>query len=105
MKSFFLGKFRQFDYGPLENWRRYKQFDPPDYDLKKMTIPTLLHYSKNDLLSAVKDVDILAEKLARVNLVGKFLVPYDKWNHLDYVIANDVVSILYEPLLDLMDRF
>lgn len=100
-----VGKFRQYDYGKSENKKRYGQPEPPDYDLSKIKVPTFLHYSKNDLLAAVEDVDILAEKLPADALEAKILIPFDKFNHLDYIIATEAPSLVYDKLIDLMNRF
>lgn len=32
------GHFRQFDYGKMENLRRYKSLYPPDYNLKNIRV-------------------------------------------------------------------
>lgn len=99
------GKFRQFDYGRIKNKRIYGTPQPPDYDLSKINIPTFLHYSKNDLMAAVDDVMTLREKLNPAILEEMILIPFDKFNHLDYIIATDVVNLCYETLLDRMNRF
>lgn len=46
------GKFRQYDYG-WENIFKYHQFHPPEYNLKKIKVPVLLHYGANDWLANV----------------------------------------------------
>lgn len=97
------GKFRQYDYGLLENIRIYGSTSPPDYKLDKITCPIALHYSNNDWLAALKDVDELASKLK--SSIGKFRVPDDKFNHLDYQWATDAKSLLYKRMLSLMERY
>jgi hypothetical protein len=47
---FFLGKFRQFDYGAKGNLAQYGQYQPPDYDLSKVTCPVYIYYAENDWL-------------------------------------------------------
>lgn len=91
-----------YDYGLFGNNERYGSSSPPDYDLKKITAPVYLHYSDNDWLAHVKDVDELASKLG--NLVGKFRVPDGKFNHLDYQWAIDAKSLLYDRVISIMDR-
>lgn len=39
-------KFRMFDYGLTKNLLVYGSFSPPDYNLKAITAPVYLHYSK-----------------------------------------------------------
>lgn len=43
--------FKQFDYGLLGNLLKYKNSEPPEYDLSRVSAPTYLMYSSNDLLS------------------------------------------------------
>ncbi|CAL1688829.1 unnamed protein product [Lasius platythorax] len=97
------GKFRQYDYGWISNKIRYGSFTPPVYDLKNIEVPVYLHYSSNDWLSNVKDVDRLYTELG--NPFGKFRVPHNSFNHLDFMWANDVKTLLYDKILSLMTNF
>lgn len=91
-----------YDYGIFGNQNRYGQLTPPEYPLGLVTAPVYLHYSDNDWLAHVTDVDELAGKLG--NLVGKFRVPDGKFNHLDYTYAIDAKSLLYDRIISIMDR-
>lgn len=97
------GKFRRYDYGLVLNLIRYGSLTPPDYDLKAVTAPVFLHYSDNDWLAAVKDVDELASKLG--NLAGKLKVPDPKFNHLDYTYAKDADTLLYNRILSIIETY
>lgn len=44
------GHFRQYDFGTLINLSKYRQLEPPDYSLSKVTCPVALYYSNNDWL-------------------------------------------------------
>lgn len=92
-----------FDFGLTKNLIKYGSLSPPDYNLKAVTAPVFLHYSDNDWLAAVKDVDELASKLG--NVVGKFRVPDPKFNHLDYTYATDADKLLYERVLSFIERY
>lgn len=95
-------KFRMFDFGLTTNLLKYGSFSPPDYNLAAVTAPVYLHYSDNDWMASVKDVDELASKLG--NLVGKFRVPDAKFNHLDYTYATDADTLLYNRVLSYIER-
>lgn len=96
-------KFRQFDHGLIENFRRYGKFSPPDYELYKVTAPVALHYCVNDWLSSVKDVEILAEQLPNVH--AKIKVPHPPFGHLDYIWGMHANELLYEKILGIMNFF
>lgn len=83
--------------------KHYNSAHPPEYDLTKADVPIALHYSRNDWMAAERDVERLAEKLP--NVIGRFLVKFDKFNHLDYMWAIDVRPFLYDRVLDLINRF
>ncbi|XP_029160355.1 lipase 3-like [Nylanderia fulva] len=97
------GKFRQYDYGWVENRKKYGSINPPLYDLSKISVPVSLHYGSNDWLAHVKDVDKLYKELG--NPYGKFRVPHDSFNHLDFMLANNVKTLLYDKILSIMAQF
>lgn len=95
------GRFAQFDYGFMENLRRYGYVDPPDYRLHNVTVPIILHYSLNDRLAAKVDVLKLHSKLRNAHLKE---VKHPKFNHADFVWAKTVETLLYNDVLDLFNR-
>ncbi|PSN34873.1 Lipase 3 [Blattella germanica] len=98
----FPGKFRQYDHGAIKNWLEYGQSEPPEYNLNKITAPVALFYSDNDWLAAETDVDQLLNKLG--NPLGKFRVPFDKFNHLDYMWAIHGPELVYNDIIELMSQ-
>ncbi|KAL0110379.1 hypothetical protein PUN28_013789 [Cardiocondyla obscurior] len=97
------GKFRQYDYSWFANLLKYGSLSPPDYDLGKIKVPISLHYGTNDWLLDVKDVDKLYKELG--NPFGKFRVPHEKFNHLDFMWAKDAKDLLYDKILSVMTNF
>ncbi|XP_011498525.1 PREDICTED: lipase 3-like [Ceratosolen solmsi marchali] len=97
------GTFRKYDYGSIGNLKRYGKVFPPSYDLKNVRVPVALHYSSNDWLANIKDVNKLYSKLP--NKIGKFYVKYKKFNHIDYLFAKDVKHLLYDKILTLMSVY
>ncbi|EDW76556.2 uncharacterized protein Dwil_GK14602 [Drosophila willistoni] len=100
------GGFYKYDYyNPDENRRRYGDsgaIQPPQYKLKNVDCKVALFYSRNDLLTAVKDVDRLSRILP--NVVHKQLMAYEKFNHIDFVWGKDVKTMLYEDMIKLMQK-
>jgi len=97
------GKFRMFNHGKADNLIHYGQEEPPEYDISKITAPVALYWSENDWLGVKSDVYRLAEQLP--NLQRKYRVPFDKFNHLDFLWAIDVVPLLYETMEAFMTYF
>nr|CAD7418550.1 unnamed protein product [Timema poppensis]CAD7418902.1 unnamed protein product [Timema poppensis]CAD7419384.1 unnamed protein product [Timema poppensis] len=97
------GYFRQYDHGSLENVLKYGSLDPPDYDLSKVNAPVALHYSNNDWLASPTDVDALESELP--NVIGKFLVPLDQFNHIDYLWAIDAKTLVYDTVISIMRQY
>ncbi|OXU22918.1 hypothetical protein TSAR_015664 [Trichomalopsis sarcophagae] len=97
------GHFRQFDHGWWGNFKKYSSFTPPSYKFENVKVPVALHYAVNDWLSHPKDVEKIYSKLP--NPIGKFRVPHEKFNHLDFVWAKDVKTLLYNKVLSLLARY
>lgn len=91
-----------YDYGPEKNMKLYGEENPPKYQLKAIETPISLWYGANDLLAHVKDVDTLFKKLK--NPMGKFLIPWEKWNHQDFVWGIDANKFVYEPIIKALDN-
>lgn len=94
------GRFAKYDYGILENLKKYGSIDPPEYKLNLVTTSVHLFYSDNDWLSNPIDVDKLSKKLG--NIPEMYKVPYKDFNHLDYLYAKDVKTLVYDRILNLM---
>ncbi|RZC34794.1 lipase 3 [Asbolus verrucosus] len=96
------GYFRRYDYGMFVNLQKYGSIWPPNYDLKKVTAPVYLYYSKNDWLAGKTDVGRLYDGLG--NCKGKFLVAETTFNHLDYVFGIRAREFVYNKLISLMSN-
>ncbi|XP_022228232.2 lipase 1 [Drosophila obscura] len=97
------GGFYKYDYySTVENRRRHGSDTPPQYNLANVDCKVALYYSKNDLLTAVRDVERLRDALP--NVVHDGLIPYEKFNHVDFIWANDVNSLLYDGMVEVMKR-
>ncbi|KAG5881589.1 hypothetical protein JTB14_034809 [Gonioctena quinquepunctata] len=96
------GHFRRYDY-KTSNMDRYNSSIPPNFTLSEASAPIALYYSQNDFFVAVEDVEKLAKELP--NVVKKKLIEYKKFNHLDFIFAKDVNTLLNNDLLDHMRGF
>ncbi|KAJ1525554.1 hypothetical protein ONE63_010359 [Megalurothrips usitatus] len=80
--------FRKFDYGSVENMKRYNATVPPEYNVSRAGTSNLtLVYGLNDFLAVQSNVD----KLHRLNPSSKVVVvPDAMWNHFDFIIGLGV---------------
>ncbi|XP_011860854.1 PREDICTED: lipase 3-like [Vollenhovia emeryi] len=102
-QSMGINEFRMYDYGVAENYKRYKQKIPPNYDLNNITAPIILFYSENDMLVPKENLLELSKRLPNVLLIEE--VPFKLFTHFDYLIANDVKTLLYDRMLELIQNF
>lgn len=98
------GKFRKFDFGTkAKNMQAYGQETPPEYDISKITAPVALYWGENDWLGVKSDVYRLAEQLP--NIQRKYRVAHDKFNHIDFLTAIDLIPLMNRPVMDFLDHF
>ncbi|KAF2895438.1 hypothetical protein ILUMI_10736, partial [Ignelater luminosus] len=99
------GKFEQFDYGQKKNMEIYGTYDPPIYDLSKFRVPVYIIRGENDLLSTKENIERLNASLPeKVKAFDIYVVQDDKFNHGDFLVAKDVVPLLYNHILDIIPK-
>lgn len=97
------GQFRQFDYGLVKNILKYFSPTPPNYPVHKIIAPVMFYYGENDWLAAVSDVQKMADQVP--GLIENYKVPLPKFNHLDFLWATDVRTLLYDKLLYVLSNY
>ncbi|KAJ3658396.1 hypothetical protein Zmor_010136 [Zophobas morio] len=97
------GGFRQWNYGTEKNLEVYGTENPPDYDLSLITTPVAFYYAKNDGLITVEDENTLAAMVPNVAI--NYMVPDDSFSHGAFAMADDVVELVYNELLDIMSQY
>ncbi|XP_045464160.1 lipase 1-like [Harmonia axyridis] len=97
------GRFRRWDYGQDNNMARYRAPEPPDYNLKNITVPIAIYYSYGDNLVYAKDIDHICGILP--NVVKKHLMPNPKWTHLDFIFAKNGQKLLHKPIVQFLEKF
>ncbi|XP_056648775.1 lipase 3-like [Diorhabda sublineata] len=96
------GHFRQYDFGVIENLRKYGAMQPPDYDLSKVSAPVFLFFSYNDWLAGVEDVERLSHELG--NLQGKFSIAETSFNHLDFTYGDHAKKYVYNEVVSIFAK-
>jgi len=97
------GTFRQYDYGPFQNYFTYGTFTPPDYDLKLFNIPSVFVVSDTDTIATPQDVEKVSKVIGPA-LKETIKVQFTPFYHLDYVIASDADKLLYYRMIEIMDN-
>lgn len=91
------GHFQKFDHGRAQNNLLYSQTSPPDYNLKAAVAPVAIYYGKTDLFTVVEDVEKLIAELP--NVVKSYLVPTEKFNHVDFIFGDNAPAQLYDEIV------
>lgn len=99
------GNFQKFDYGKQENRNRYSQDFPPSYNLSNVEVPVALLYAQNDYLAGYQDVKKLYTTLPTQSAIEIYKIPYDNFNHLDFLWGIDARELVYNKIIDLMNRY
>lgn len=102
-QSYMSGKFRKLDHGYVINLEKYGMLNPPEYDLSKTTAPVVIYYGESDTFVDSIDVTILYDKIS--NPKGLYRVPKKEFNHLDFLWGMNAPSLIYEPVLKLMNAY
>ncbi|EDV32371.1 uncharacterized protein Dana_GF15802 [Drosophila ananassae] len=92
-------RFQLFDYG-IGNLVQYGSIRPPKYKLENVRTKVALYYGKNDWLAPPEDVDRLSQQLP--NVVYKYLVPDEHFNHLDLIWGIDAKELIWNRMLAIM---
>ncbi|KAI8433087.1 hypothetical protein MSG28_013945 [Choristoneura fumiferana] len=78
-------KFSKFDYGLVENLKRYGSATPPEYDFKASNVPVVMFQGLNDHITDVADTDWVVEQLP--NVIDYIKLEDPLWNHLDMLYS------------------
>nr|CAD7445002.1 unnamed protein product [Timema bartmani] len=95
------GNFCQFDHGLAGNLKAYGTFEPPEYNLSRITAPVSLYCGESDLVVDCIDVERLHFELTNARM--KSLQRITRYTHLDFVWGNDAKLRLYSRIIKKMD--
>ncbi|KXJ71265.1 hypothetical protein RP20_CCG021027 [Aedes albopictus] len=90
-------RFQQYDFGKIKNLAVYGMAQPPEYNVSDISAPVVLYYGTNDYLAEARDVQRLSGMIR--NLAGCKQMEVSTFNHLDFLIAKDVKSLLYDDVI------
>lgn len=92
------GLFRQYDYrNTKQNRAAYGSSKVPSYNVSRITAPVRTYYGYNDNVINYGNVKRLERDLP--NVVGSYLVPDERFSHVDFILANEVKELLYDEIV------
>ena len=101
-RSSFFGKF---DYGHEGNIAKYASSLPPEYFLQKITNKHIALFSAlNDPIASQGNVDNIRTKL-KVKLLDDYVVPFDQWNHVDFLLGLEAGKYVNGKMLDIFAKY
>lgn len=81
---------------------KYGSLTPPNYDIKKTTAPSYLHYSLHDEVVSPKDVELLASRLPLCKLYP--VNSPTPFGHEEFIWGNRVKDLVYNKMISLMQQ-
>ncbi|GMS85664.1 hypothetical protein PENTCL1PPCAC_7839, partial [Pristionchus entomophagus] len=93
----------RFDYGEVENLRRYGTLYPPSFNFSNVRVPMYLWYSDGDYLVGADDITKgLVPQLKQEHL--KEVIPLTGYNHFDFHWGLLAPKDIYHPIIEFIDR-
>lgn len=95
------GKLAAFDFGPKGNMEHYNQTCPPEYNVRRMEVPTAVFSGGHDTLADPKDVALLIPQISKL----VFHLHLDDWEHLDFIWGLDAKDKMFPSILKLLQTY
>ncbi|XP_066145562.1 lipase 3-like [Euwallacea fornicatus] len=99
------GNFRKYDYGPGKNTFLYGSKTPPEYDIKKITVPIFIIYARNDWATTKQDALYLYKELPEPIRAGIYGVEKLNFNHNDFFFGKNSDELVTKPVMQVIDKF
>ncbi|KAF0759032.1 lipase 3-like [Aphis craccivora] len=96
-------KFQHYDLGHNKNLKKYGQTKPPEYDLRRVTSPVVLYYSKNDRVVDNGTIHKLISVLPKV--YQTIMIPNEKFGHIDYAFNSNAKTLVFDSVINIARQF
>lgn len=77
--------------------------DPVNFRVDRITVPTYLHYSKNDRFADITDVNRLIPMLNGTKALK--LQKVKGFNHVDFVLSVNAHKIIYPKIINFFAKY
>lgn len=99
------GRFQSYDYGAEKNKEIYGSPDPVFYNLTKMKVPTYFIRAHNDLITTKENVEFLYNSLPKeTKPYNIYVVDDENFNHYDFLTSKDVIPLLYNHIVEFLEK-
>lgn len=88
--------FRKYDYGQVENLKKYGSPKPPKYDLSLITTKMNLYYGTGDLYVTKKTAEEMVERMENADVNLEWL---EDWGHMSFIFGTDMKEF-YRSVFD-----
>ncbi|KAK0080852.1 hypothetical protein PV325_013228 [Microctonus aethiopoides] len=95
--------FCRYDYGERKNLAIYNSTKPPNYNISKVKIPSVVFYANNDLFVPPVDAVRLYDSLS--NKLGIYKVDDPNFTHTDFRFAIHARSLVYNHILKIIKDY
>ncbi|XP_015364411.1 PREDICTED: lipase 3-like [Diuraphis noxia] len=85
-------RFANYDYGPIGNMEHYHSRQPPEYDIKKVTAPAIVLYSKGDNLVPPQDIKWLLNNLP--NIKSTLYISKIRFSHQSFAMDKNAHIVI-----------
>ncbi|XP_065309604.1 lipase lipl-1-like [Dermacentor albipictus] len=103
-KNYRAKNFNRYDYGFLENQKRYGQATPPQFPLENIRSRIGLFRGPSDRLADPTDIDDLVKRIGKVVALN-YNVPQQTFQHLDFVLGSNATGIVHEPMIQFVSKY
>uniref|UniRef100_A0AAR5Q7J7 Lipase n=1 Tax=Dendroctonus ponderosae TaxID=77166 RepID=A0AAR5Q7J7_DENPD len=93
------GQFAQYDHSD----QNPQKLTAPIYNVSRITTPVAVYFGKSDIFVSVEG---LHEQLKSIpNVVLRYKVPYERFNHMDFIYAKDLNRLVNNKIMETIDIY
>ncbi|XP_028159388.1 lipase 1-like [Ostrinia furnacalis] len=95
--------FAKYDYGTAGNLIAYNSTEPPEFDLSKVKMKSVLIVGQEDFLA--RDADVQRLNASLPNVAEYLVLPYENFNHVDFIWGNNMTNNFYPYVFEVLENY
>ncbi|XP_050522082.1 lipase 3-like isoform X1 [Daktulosphaira vitifoliae] len=96
-QSVISGRFQKYDYGPYGNLKHYNSSIVPEYNITKVTAPSIIIYSKDDIVTSPSDIKWLLNNLP--NMKDSYFIQMEPFSHQGLIVGKRAHIVVYPYMI------